>query len=104
MVRAGDVSGPAADSTGTMVGIETLRAIGLMSGTSLDGIDAALVETDGRSIVRFGPTGYRPYDEAQRQILRQALAEAVRLNDRAARPGVLAAAEDLVTRLHGDAV
>jgi anhydro-N-acetylmuramic acid kinase len=80
------------------------RAIGLMSGTSLDGIDVALIETDGDRLVRFGPTGYRPYAESERALLRQALAEAVHLTDRAARPGVLGAAEDLVTRLHGEAV
>jgi anhydro-N-acetylmuramic acid kinase len=81
-----------------------VRAIGLMSGTSLDGIDVALLETDGDRLVRFGPTGYRPYTEAERGPLRQALAEAVHLADRGARPGVLAEAETLVTRLHGEAV
>src|SRR5262249_22419749 len=84
--------------------MQGLRAIGLMSGTSLDGIDAAVLETDGTSVLRFGPTGYRPYGEAERACLRQALAEAVQLRERAARPGVLGEAERLVTRLHGDAV
>src|SRR6266481_2187111 len=37
-----------------------LTAIGLMSGTSLDGVDVALIETDGRRVKAFGPTGYRP--------------------------------------------
>jgi anhydro-N-acetylmuramic acid kinase len=81
-----------------------LRAIGLMSGTSLDGIDAALVETDGHEIFALEPTFYRPYSETERAPLRAALAAAVDVTDRAARPGVLADAEALITRLHGEAV
>ena len=37
-----------------------LTAIGLMSGTSLDGVDVALIETDGKQVRAFGPSGYRP--------------------------------------------
>jgi anhydro-N-acetylmuramic acid kinase len=82
----------------------TLRALGLMSGTSLDGIDAALIETDGERIARFGPVGYRPYADGERNLLRRALAAATGLSDRAARPGVLAEAEALVTQAHARAV
>ena len=81
-----------------------MQAIGLMSGTSLDGVDIAAVSTDGERITALGPRGYRPYGESERALLRQALAEATALDDRAARPGALARAEELVTAAHGEAV
>ena len=49
------------------------RAIGLMSGTSLDGIDAAFIESDGEAQVRPGPWLTLPYDPALREDLRAAL-------------------------------
>ncbi len=81
-----------------------LRAIGLMSGTSLDGVDVALIETDGERRTILGASGYRPYTGEERAILRQALADGATLTDRASRPGMLAEAEALVTRTHAEAV
>jgi anhydro-N-acetylmuramic acid kinase len=48
-------------------------ALGLMSGTSMDGIDAALVETDGRRLGAAGPWATRPYAPALRERLRAVL-------------------------------
>jgi anhydro-N-acetylmuramic acid kinase len=79
-------------------------AIGLMSGTSMDGVDVALIQTDGETEIRFGPEGFEPYGDLDRELLRAALAEASRLGDRAARPGVLAEAEWMVTDRHAAAV
>jgi anhydro-N-acetylmuramic acid kinase len=81
-----------------------VRAIGLMSGTSLDGVDVALIETDGERITGLGPTGYRAYAEAERALLRRALAEGARLSERKGRPGVLAEAEAFVTAVHAETV
>src|SRR3954467_10581098 len=81
-----------------------MTAIGLMSGTSLDGVDVALIETDGKRVKAFGPSGYRPYTDRERTLLRQALNEAVNLRRRDARPGILAEAERAVTIAHAEAV
>ncbi len=53
--------------------MEMLRAIGLMSGTSLDGVDAAWLETDGERIGRLGPSLTLPYDPSLRGDLRALL-------------------------------
>jgi len=81
-----------------------LRAIGLMSGTSMDGIDVAVLETDGVRVMRFGPGATHPYPETERDVLRRAIAAARSLSERDARPGVLREAEALVTALHAAAV
>jgi len=49
------------------------RAIGLMSGTSLDGIDAALIETDGEQVFATGPSLTIPYSKSLRERLRAIL-------------------------------
>lgn len=56
-----------------MLGAGPVWALGTMSGTSLDGVDAALVHTDGERILGFGGTAYRPYAPAERAVLRAAL-------------------------------
>jgi anhydro-N-acetylmuramic acid kinase len=47
--------------------------LGTMSGTSLDGVDAAMVLTDGERILEFGESGYRAYSAEEQTALRAAL-------------------------------
>ena len=78
-----------------------LRAIGLMSGTSLDGVDAAWLETDGERVRAFGPTLTLPYDDVLRSDLRRLLDLAPGLS---AGDGFLADVTARVTRRHAEAV
>lgn len=82
----------------------TQSVLGLMSGTSMDGVDVASLTTDGEAIDGFGPTLFRPYSETEKPILKAALIEARGLVNRMARPGVLAEAERIVTDAHAMAI
>ena len=66
-------------------------ALGAMSGTSLDGVDAAMILTDGHQVMEFGPHAYRPYALAEQATLRAALGKWP--ND----PGVAEAAQVVET-------
>lgn len=70
----------------------------------MDGIDIALVETDGRSEVRRGPSGFVAYDPAFRRQIETGLEDAKTIRARNERPGDLAAIEQELTRRHGEAV
>jgi anhydro-N-acetylmuramic acid kinase len=82
----------------------SVLALGLMSGTSMDGVDVAAVETDGEACVVRGASSFRPYSAEERALLRRALVDAVGLEDRSGRPGALAEAESMITRAHAEAV
>lgn len=80
-----------------------LKTIGLMSGTSLDGVDAALLDTDGEAIVRAGPALTQPYRPEIRALLARAIADAAELPVGTSSPAVREA-ETMLTDAHVEAV
>src|SRR3954468_5144538 len=72
------------------------HAVGLMSGTSLDGIDIAALTTDGERAVVAGPAETFPYPAEFRERLRGALGGGPQPE--------IASVEAELTRLHADAV
>jgi len=89
---------------GKVVMGKVMRAIGLMSGTSLDGVDVAYLETDGETIAKRGPAQTFPYDDRMRSLLADAIAAAVNLTARGERPAVLTEAEQALTARHAEAI
>jgi anhydro-N-acetylmuramic acid kinase len=85
-----------------------IAAIGLMSGATIEGIDVALLATDGERQLTRGHSLIFPYSPEQRARLREAVAAAGRVwgggggtpGDR----GLLAEIEQELTRLHAEAV
>lgn len=85
----------ARDQTGTV------RALGLMSGTSLDGVDAAVIETDGQRLSAFGPGKYRAYSADEQAVLRAALGRWNGADVEAAAAVVEAAHRDVIAEFEG---
>lgn len=81
----------------------TMLAIGLMSGTSRDGIDAALIETDGEGLTRGLAFHAMPYSKGFRTRLAEACQRAMTME----RPGfepLIHAVEEELTQLHVEAI
>jgi len=83
---------------------EVQKVIGLMSGTSLDGVDAALLETDGENIARPGASLTIPYNKETRALLKGALEDARTVAEGAPVPHAIRDAERQLTEAHAEAV
>ncbi|MCB1475323.1 MAG: anhydro-N-acetylmuramic acid kinase [Rhodobiaceae bacterium] len=79
---------------------ERLRVLGMMSGTSMDGIETALIETDGESLIAFGPHESFTFDHQSRELLMAAKASARSVGGSSERTAVMTEAEALVGALH----
>ncbi len=63
---------------------ETLKALGIVSRPSLDGIDLAIIETDGDAFIAPGPSMHLPHNREMKIILRRAIKAAREGRDGAA--------------------
>ncbi len=77
-----------------MTDLDLFNALGLMSGTSLDGVDAALIETDGGDRIETGPSMTTPYPDDLRDAIRECLGE----------KGPIEATERRLTEFHAGVV
>ncbi len=48
---------------------DAIWVLGCMSGTSMDGVDAAMILTDGAEVFEFGATGFRPFSTAEKAVI-----------------------------------
>jgi anhydro-N-acetylmuramic acid kinase len=77
-----------------------MRVLGFMTGTSLDAVDMAVVETDGETILGFGPAGERKLDPATRTTVEEAITAARHWAWGATPPEAFATAAQAVARAH----
>jgi anhydro-N-acetylmuramic acid kinase len=69
-----------------------MRVLGFMTGTSLDAVDLAVLETDGEAISAFGPAGERKLTDATRDIMLEATKQALAWPRGAPEPAIFAEA------------
>ena len=77
-----------------------MRVLGFMTGTSLDAVDMAVLETDGVTIQAFGPAGERKLSDTTRDLALEATAAARHWRRGAAESGVFARTAQAVVEEH----
>ena len=77
-----------------------MRVLGFMTGTSLDAVDMAVLETDGEAILGFGPAGERKLSQATRAVVEAATREALLWGWEDTRPAVFTEAARAIADEH----
>ncbi|MBT5187714.1 MAG: anhydro-N-acetylmuramic acid kinase [Kordiimonadaceae bacterium] len=81
-----------------------ILALGLMSGTSLDGIDAALIKSNGDKVIRYGKPYQISYSAAEKVALHNGLSEARQVGAPTDQNSLINQLENMITNRHIDAV
>ena len=77
-----------------------MRVLGFMTGTSLDAVDMAVIETDGEELLELGPAGEKKLDPSVRGLLEAAIADALKLKEGDPTPPSFGAAAAAVAAEH----
>jgi len=80
-----------------------MRVLGFMTGTSLDAVDMAVLETDGEAITAFGPAGERKLTEGVRNLLLETTHQALKWPRGVPAPVIFAEAAAAVAQEHFEA-
>ncbi|KAB7615920.1 anhydro-N-acetylmuramic acid kinase [Amylibacter sp. SFDW26] len=82
-----------------MAVFDPIWALGLMSGTSMDGVDGAMLMTDGERILAFGDSYFRPYSNEEQATI--SAAQGLWPDES---PNLLIAAESVVRDAHAEVI
>ena len=77
-----------------------MRVLGFMTGTSLDAVDMAVLETDGDTIDIFGPAGERRLSDATRNVVLEATKQALAWPRGAPEPPIFPLVAEMVAEEH----
>ncbi len=77
-----------------------MRVLGFMTGTSLDAVDMAVLDTDGEAILGFGPAGERKLDPETRALVEAAIVAGRTWDWNARPPPAFAVAARAVAEAH----
>ena len=77
-----------------------MRVLGFMTGTSLDAVDMAVIETDGEALLGLGPAGEKKLDPGVRALIEEATAAALDWPAGAAEPEIFAVAAAAIAAEH----
>ncbi|WKL56416.1 anhydro-N-acetylmuramic acid kinase [Asticcacaulis sp. ZE23SCel15] len=83
-----------------MSGTGVFKVLGFMTGTSLDGIDMAVLETDGEQRLTFGPWAERPMPDAVRAVLQDTVKAALSWPRGTPEPEIFNEARKVITDYH----